>query len=64
MTKPEVKAEEDVKTPTGRGRKRKTEAEVATTGVSDKKAKKEAEVRVGSFFKCLMMTQDQDTSLR
>ena len=49
VTKPEVKAEEEDKTPTGRGRKRKTEADVATPGVSDKKAKKEAEVRLGSF---------------
>jgi len=47
VTKPEVKAEEEVKTPTGRGRKRKTEADVATPGVSDKKAKKEAEDEAG-----------------
>ena len=45
VTKPEVKTEEEVKTPvtTGRGRKRKTEGEAATP--TDKKAKKEAEVR-------------------
>jgi len=43
VTKPEVKTEEEVKTPvtTGRGRKRKTEGEAATP--TDKKAKKEAE---------------------
>jgi len=41
VTKPEVKKEEEVKTPvtSGRGRKRKTEGEAATPG--DKKAKKE-----------------------
>ena len=40
-----MKTEEEVKTPvtTGRGRKRKTEGEAATP--TDKKAKKEAEVR-------------------
>ena len=43
VTKPEMKVEEEVKTPTGRGLKRKIEADVATPGVSDKKAKNEAE---------------------
>ena len=57
VTKPEVKAEEEVKTPvtSGRGRKRKTDGDAATPGTSDKKAKKEAEVRISSVVIYVVM---------
>ena len=62
VTKPEVKAEEETKTPTGRGRKRKTEGE-ATPGTSDKKAKKETDGDEAGDSKEASLTSRQQSAV-
>ena len=59
VTKPEVKVGEEVNTPTGRGRKRKTEADIITPGVSGKKVKEDAEDEAGDSKDSSLISRQQ-----
>ena len=63
VTKTEVKVVEEAKTPMGRGRKRKTEVDVSTPGVSEKKAKKEAEDEAKEDSKDSFLTSRQQLAV-